>query len=80
MTDYSKVNFIAAHSRAVELWFDSPTGGVTDSQIFIIACESYHQAEIVAEQWARRHGMVWHDIQMRPVNPLVETRLGVEVL
>ncbi len=42
-------------SSICQLWFRSPTGGQTDSQIFEMQCESHEQAKVIAEQ----HRSVW---------------------
>ena len=39
----------------VHLWYASPTGGQTDSQIFQMQCETHEQAKVIAEQ----HRSVW---------------------
>lgn len=78
--DYTKPTHIEINSRWVDVWFHSPSGDASDSQIFRIHCRSAEQAEIVAQQWAIKNEMVWYDQRRRAVDPFVETRLGSEVL
>ena len=35
----------------VEIWFQSPTGDASDSQIFRLDCASNAQADMIAAQW-----------------------------
>ena len=44
-----------ASGRVVEMWFQSPTGDSSDSQIFYLRCASEEQAEVVAAV----HRRVW---------------------
>lgn len=44
-----------ASGRVVEMWFQSPTGDQSDSQIFYLRCASEEQAEVVAAV----HCRVW---------------------
>lgn len=39
----------------VQIWFASPTGDSSDSQIFEMSCQNPEQAEMVA----KRHREVW---------------------
>lgn len=78
--DYSKPVCIEVVAHFVRVWFDSPTGGVTDSQVFLVTCESPEQAEMVAQQWGVTHQMVWYDSNQRAVDATNTTRLGSEVL
>lgn len=78
--DYSKPVCIEVVAHFVRVWFDSPTGGVSDSQVFLVTCESPEQAEMVAQQWADTHQMVWYDRHNRAVDARTTVRLGSEVL
>ena len=44
-----------ASGRVVEMWFQSPDGDSSDSQIFYLRCASGGQAEIIAAV----HRRVW---------------------
>jgi len=44
-----------ASGRVVEMWFQSPTGDSSDSQIFYLRCASEGQAESIAAV----HCRVW---------------------
>jgi hypothetical protein len=42
-----------ASGATVEFWFQSPTGGASDSQIFIMECNNEGQAECIAGVYRR---------------------------
>lgn len=44
-----------ASGDVVEMWFQSPTGDSSDSQIFYLQCESEYQADLIAAV----HRRVW---------------------
>jgi len=44
-----------ASGRSVEMWFQSPDGDSSDSQIFYLRCVTEGQAEIIAAM----HRRVW---------------------
>ena len=42
-----------ASGATVEMWFQSPTGGASDSQIFVMQCSTEVQAETIAAAYRR---------------------------
>lgn len=79
MIDYSKPTYIKAYPSTVQVWYHSPTGDSTDSLVANISCVDAVQSEMIAQQFAKAHDVVWYDIYDRPVSPEV-TRLGSVVL
>lgn len=46
---------VMVYGDTVQLWFSSPTGDSSDSQIFNMVCRDNQQAEMVAQ----RHREIW---------------------
>jgi hypothetical protein len=63
--DYSKPHTIFVVDTNVQVWFHSPSGDSSDSQIFDIHCGSREQAMVVAQQWAQRFELPWYDPEFR---------------
>ena len=52
-----RVTAAFATGSVVEIWYQSPTGGETDSLIFHMNCHNEAQAELIASQWQIRWGV-----------------------
>lgn len=77
---FSVPTFIGVCGDVVELWFHSPSGDSSDSQIFRMHCRSESQAKLVAQEWATTTGTVWHDSCNRMWNPRESFVLACDVI